>query len=202
MRIAVLASGHGSNLQALIEAIAAGRLAATVSVLVTDRPEAHAVVRARRAAIPVEILPAGHDRVHDGALLMAMLQRYDIALVCLAGFMRMLAGNVVAAYHGRMMNIHPALLPQFPGLHAIRQALAAAVPETGVTVHFVDEGMDTGPVILQQRVPILPGDTEASLTDRIHAVEHRLYPQAVQWFAEHRLTLEDRTVRIAPHTTA
>lgn len=178
--IAVLASGQGSNFQALIDAAQSGTISARIALLITNNPHAYALERAQRAGITTAIVPDTTDRIAYGEQLLATLHTHRIDLVCLAGFMRVIAANVVQAFRGRMLNIHPSLLPAFPGLHAIRQALAAEVTETGVTVHLVDEGVDTGPIVLQEVVSIIPDDTEASLTARIHIVEHRLYPQAVQ----------------------
>lgn len=178
--IAVLASGQGSNFQALLDATQCGDIAARIALLITNNPHAYALERAQRAGITTVIVPNTTDRIAYGEQLITTLHTHHIDLVCLAGFMRVIAANVVQAYRGRMLNIHPSLLPAFPGLHAIRQALEARVTATGVTVHLVDEGVDTGPIVLQETVPILPDDTEASLTARIHIVEHRLYPQAVQ----------------------
>ncbi len=178
--IAVLASGNGSNFQALIDATQTGLIQGRITLLITNNPQAYALARAAHAGIPSLVVTDHRDRIAYGEQLLAAFRQHQIDLVCLAGFMRVVAANVVAAYRGRLLNIHPSLLPKFPGLHAIRQALRAGATETGVTVHFVDEGVDTGPIILQEPVPILPGDDEASLMERIHAVEHRLYPRAVQ----------------------
>lgn len=178
--IVVLASGNGSNFQALIDAIREGTLAAEIRVLITDNAQAPALARARRAGIPSHVAIPHGDRTAYAQQLQFILDPIAPALICLAGFMRILAPSFIAAYRGRIMNIHPSLLPQFPGLRAIEQALAAGVRETGCTVHWVDEGIDTGPIILQERVPILPGDTVASVTARIHTTEHRIYPEAVR----------------------
>ncbi|MBI4237481.1 MAG: phosphoribosylglycinamide formyltransferase [Deltaproteobacteria bacterium] len=180
--IAVLASGEGTNFQALLDADAAGQLHATIALLLTNNPQARAIERAQRANIPHVVIPNHRDRNLLGTAILDALQATSVQLLCLAGFMRVLAPAVIAAYPRRILNIHPALLPKFPGLHAVQQALTAGVTETGCTVHLVDEGIDTGPIILQERVPILPGDTEASLAARIHAVEHRVYPRAVKLF--------------------
>lgn len=178
--IAVLASGQGSNFQALLDAAQRGDISARIALLITNNPHAYALERAQRAGVATVIIPNDTDRIAYGEQLITTLHAHRIDLVCLAGFMRVIAANVVQAYRGRMLNIHPSLLPAFPGLHAIRQALATGVTETGVTVHLVDEGVDTGPIVLQEAVSMLADDTETSLTARIHTVEHRLYPQAVQ----------------------
>lgn len=190
--IAVLASGEGTNLQALIDAIAAGHLAAQIRLVASDRPTAPALQRAARSAIPAHVIVPSATTA-----ILALLRSAGVTLVCLAGYMKILPPDFVAAYPNRIMNIHPALLPSFPGLHAIRQALQAHARETGCTVHFVDTGVDTGPIILQEPVPIAPDDTEISLTEKIHHVEHRLYPQAVQLFAEGRLRVMAGKVTIA-----
>lgn len=185
LRIALFASGEGTNCQAICDAIAAGRLQAAVAFVLSDCPTAGALARARQAGIPTVIC-----HPFTTAACLETLRGKAIDLICLAGFMRILASEIVAAYPNRIMNIHPALLPAFPGLHAIRQALAAGVTTTGVTVHFVDAGIDTGPIILQETVPIAPDDTEGSLTEKIHTVEHRLYPHAIQCFADGRIRIE------------
>lgn len=178
--IVVLASGNGSNFQALIDAIREGKLAAEIRGLITDNVQAPALERARRAGIPSHVAIPDGDRTAYAQQLQSILDPIAPALICLAGFMRILAPSFIAAYRGRIMNIHPSLLPQFPGLHAVAQALAAGARETGCTVHWVDEGIDTGPIILQERVPILAGDTVVSLTERIHTAEHRIYPEAMR----------------------
>lgn len=180
--IAILASGEGTNLQALIDAIGAGRLAASIRLVLSDRATAPALQRAARAGIPAHVIVPSAT-----AETIKLLRSANVALVCLAGYMRILPPEMIAAYPDRIINIHPALLPAFPGLHAIRQALQAGARVTGCTVHFVDTGIDTGPIILQERVPIAPDDTEASLTAKIHRIEHQLYPKAIQLFAEGRL---------------
>lgn len=206
IRVGVLASGSGTNLQALLDACAAGRIDAQVAVVVSNVPGAGALERAAHAGAPVEVLPSrgAVDRAaYDRALLQA-LQAHQVDLVCLAGYMRLVSPAFLAAFGPaaatrgcpRVMNIHPALLPAFPGLHAPRQALAYGARVTGCTVHFVDEGTDSGPVIVQAAVPVLADDTEDSLAARILVQEHRLYPQAVQWFAQGRLSLAGRTVRV------
>lgn len=206
IRVAVLASGSGTNLQALLDACAAGQTAARVAVVLSNVPEARALERARGAGVPTETVPSRGvaDRAAYDALLVERLRAHEPDLVCLAGFMRLLGPGFLRAFGPteatrgcpRVMNIHPGLLPSFPGLHAQRQALAYGARFAGCTVHFVDEGTDTGPVIVQAVVPILEGDGEEALTARILAEEHRLYPRAVHWFAERRLSLEGRRVRL------
>lgn len=194
-RLAVLASGEGTNLQALLDDPEVG---ARVALVVSDRPGARALERARRAGVRAELLdPAAFpDReAHERALL-ELLAREGITHVALAGYMRVLGPTVVDAYRGRMLNIHPSLLPSFPGAHAVRDALAWGVKVTGVTVHLVDEEVDHGPIVLQEAVPVLEGDDEASLLARLHEVEHRLYPAAVRALLEGRLEVRGRWVRI------
>jgi phosphoribosylglycinamide formyltransferase 1 len=198
LRLGVLASGRGSNLQAILDAIDAGRCPARVTVVVSDRKDAKALDRARRAGLPaVHVDPLSHpDRTAFDAAVSAVLAEHGVELVCLAGYMRLLSGEFVAAWRHRILNVHPALSPAFPGLHAQRQALAHGVKVSGATVHFVDEGTDTGPIVLQAAVPVGEDDTEATLAARILAEEHRLYPEAVRLYAEGRLAIEGRRVRI------
>lgn len=205
-RVGVLASGTGTNLQVLLDACAAGRIDATVAVVASNVPGAGALERARRAGIATELLPSKGlaDREAYDLGLVEALRHHQVDLVCLAGYMRLVTPAFLRAFGPaegtrgcpRVINVHPALLPAFPGLHAQRQALDYGARFTGCTVHFVDEGTDTGPVIVQAVVPVLPGDGEAELSARIQAEEHRLYPQAVQWFAQGRLSLEGRRVRL------
>lgn len=197
-RIAVLASGRGSNFQAVIDAIAAGDIPAVCVGLVTDNPGAYAIERARAAGIPVTVVEYARfpsKAAYEEALLAAMRNcRAD--LFVLAGYMRILGSAIVHEFSGRMMNIHPALLPAFAGLHAQRQAIEYGVKVAGCTVHLVDEGMDTGPIVVQRCVPILPGDNEATLADRILIEEHEALPLAVKLFCEERLEVTGRRVRI------
>jgi phosphoribosylglycinamide formyltransferase-1 len=196
--LGVLASGRGSNLQAIIDAIDAGRCPAQVAVVVSDRKDAPALDRARRAAIRgVHLDPrAFPDRAAFDEAVAGVLDESGVELVCLAGYMRLLSPEFVRRYRGRILNVHPALLPTFPGLHAQRQALEHGVKVSGATVHFVDEGVDTGPIVLQSAVPVLEGETEASLTARILVEEHRLYPEAIRLYAEGRLEVVGGRVTI------
>ncbi|HET9553894.1 MAG TPA: phosphoribosylglycinamide formyltransferase [Anaeromyxobacteraceae bacterium] len=206
IRIGVLASGSGTNLQALLDACAARRLDAEVALVLSNVPGAAALGRAEAASVPTACLPSKGqaDRAAYDAALVERLAAARVDLVCLAGYMRLVtptflrAFGPTAATRGcpRVMNVHPALLPSFPGLHAQRQALQAGVKLAGCTVHFVDEGTDTGPIVAQAAVPVLDGDTEEALAARILVQEHRLYPQAVAWFAAGRLSLEGRRVRL------
>jgi phosphoribosylglycinamide formyltransferase-1 len=202
LRVAVLASGRGSNFRALAEAAAAGRLPATIVVLVTDRPGVPALDVARAAGIEAVVVdPRQHPsrEAHEKAVIGALDER-RVGLVCLAGYMRVLSAGFVSHFAGRLLNIHPSLLPAFPGLHPHRQALAHGVAVSGATVHFVDDGVDTGPIVLQAAVPVRPDDTEATLSERILAEEHRLYPEAVRLFAEGRLEVRGRRVHIREST--
>jgi phosphoribosylglycinamide formyltransferase-1 len=194
-RVAVLASGTGSNLQALLDD---PDVRPSIALVVSDREESGALQRAEEAGVASIFLdPKAHAarEEYDQALL-NILTLENIDCVVLAGFMRILSGQLVRAFEGRMLNIHPALLPSFPGSHAVRDALAWGVKVTGVTIHFVDEQVDHGPIVLQQAVPIEPDDDEAALLDRIHRVEHELYPRAVKLLVEGRIKVEGRKVRV------
>jgi phosphoribosylglycinamide formyltransferase-1 len=196
--LGVLVSGRGSNLQAILEAIAGGHCPARVGVVASDRKEAAALDRARAAGLPVVALEprAYPDREAFDAALRATLTAHRVELVCLAGYMRLLSAGFVAAFRGRILNVHPSLLPAFPGLRAQRQALAHGVKVSGATVHLVDDGLDSGPIVLQAAVPVRDDDTEETLAARILAEEHRLYPEAIRLFAEGRLDLAGRRVRV------
>ncbi|KDE55657.1 phosphoribosylglycinamide formyltransferase [Methanoculleus sp. MH98A] len=197
-RIAFLASGRGSNFQAVVDAVAAGDVPGICVGLVTDNPEAYAIERAKGAGIPVTVVDYARfptRTAYEEALLSAMRGcRAD--LFVLAGYMRILGAGIVREFSGRMMNIHPALLPAFSGLHAQRQAIEYGVKVAGCTVHLVDEGMDTGPIIVQRCVPVLPDDDETALADRILAEEHEALPLAVKLFCEGRLEVDGRRVRV------
>jgi phosphoribosylglycinamide formyltransferase-1 len=197
-RIAVLASGSGTNLQALLEACGDGRVPAQVCLVLSDRPGAHALERARRAGVPDRVLRPRDfpDRdAHDRAVA-AACRAAGASLVVLAGYMRLVGPPFLEEWAMRCINVHPALLPAFPGLDAPAQALAYGAKVTGATVHFVDGGVDTGPVILQEAVPVLPGDTVETLHRRIQAVEWRLLPQAVALAAAGRLRVDGRRVEV------
>jgi phosphoribosylglycinamide formyltransferase-1 len=197
LRLGLLASGRGSNLQAIIDACARGTLRARPEVVISDAGGAGALDRARRAGIAaVHLDPGGGaDRAAFDRRVMACLAEHRVDLVCLAGYMRLLGPAFVAAYRHRILNIHPALLPAFPGLHVQRKAVAYGVKFSGCTVHFVDEGTDTGPIIVQAVVPVRDEDTEAGLAERILAFEHRIYPRAIQLYAEGQLEIVGRRVR-------
>lgn len=204
IRIAVLASGGGTNLQALLDACAAGGIDGRVAVVLSNVPGAGALARAERAGVPTEVVPSKGvtDRAAHDAAMLERLARHGPDLVCLAGYMRLLTPGFLRAFGPsatsrgcpRVMNIHPGLLPSFPGIHAQRQALAYGARFAGCTVHFVDEGTDTGPIVAQAVVPVLDDDSEEALAARILAEEHRLYPKAVGWFAAGRLSLDGRRV--------
>ena len=199
LRVGVLVSGRGSNLQALLDASARSVYPAEVVVVISDRERAAALDRARSAGVDALFINPKDfaDREAFDLALVRELQARRVDLVCNAGFMRILSPVYVRAFAGRAMNIHPSLLPAFPGLHAQRQALEHGAKVAGATVHFVDDGpVDTGPIILQASVPVQPDDTEESLSARILVEEHRLYPEAVRLFAEGRLEIVGRRVII------
>ncbi len=182
-RLGVLGSGKGSNFRAIADAIADGRLAAEVAIVISDEAEAGILTLARERGIPAEHLVPGRFRTklepEAEARLVTKLRAANVDWVVLAGYMRMIKAPLLEAFPGRIINIHPSLLPQFPGLESWKQALAAGVPETGCTVHFVDAGMDTGEIIAQARVPVFPDDTAESLHARIQVEEHRIYPEVI-----------------------
>src|SRR5512133_13810 len=197
-QLAVLVSGNGSNLQSIINSIESGVINARIACVISNNPEAYALTRARTHSIPCvvhENIGFNSRREYDAALV-EILRKYGVKLVVLAGYMRILSDIMVAAFPSAIMNIHPALLPAFPGLHAQQQALDYGVKFSGCTVHFVDCGTDTGPIILQAVVPVLQDDTEASLSARIQAEEHRLFPEAIRLFVEKKLTVNGRRVLI------
>ncbi|GIP50249.1 MULTISPECIES: phosphoribosylglycinamide formyltransferase [Paenibacillus] len=197
-RIAVFASGQGSNFQNLLDASRTGDLDAEIVLLVCDKPQAFVVERARRAGVECYLFnPKSYARREDyEAKIAAEMEKRGVDLVVLAGYMRLLTSVLVEPYAGRMINIHPSLLPAFPGKDAIGQAWEYGVKVTGVTVHLVDGGMDTGAVIAQTAVDITPDDTLDSLEAKIHDAEQRLYPQVVSWFATNQVRLEGRKVTI------
>ncbi len=201
LRIGALASGGGSNVQSIIDRIEGGELAAEIVILLSDNPDAGVLRRAGNHGIPYRVISPGEfrDRAdHDRALIRA-LQEKGVELVILAGYMRIISEEFIQSFPGRIMNIHPALLPAFPGIHVQKKAADYGVRFSGCTVHFVDEGMDTGPIIIQAVVPVLPGDTGETLGARILKQEHRIYPEAIRLFAENRLRIEGRQVRILDH---
>lgn len=196
LRVGVLVSGRGSNLQAIIDASEAGKLDATVVVVISDVADAYALQRARKHGIPpVFVDPKGHaSRDAFDESLISVLTKHEVELVCLAGYMRVLSPRLINDFRHRIMNIHPALLPSFPGLHVQRKALHHGVKFSGCTVHFADEGVDTGPIIIQAVVPTFDDDSDETLSARILRYEHQIYPRAIQLFAEGRLHVEGRRV--------
>ena len=199
LNIGVLVSGSGSNLQSILDACAADKLKARVVCVISNKADAYALERAKLAGVPA--LHLDH-RAHGGreaydAALVATLREFGVELVALAGFMRIITPVLLDAFPMSVMNIHPALLPAFPGLHAARQALDYGAKVAGCTVHFVDPGTDTGPIIIQAAVPLLEGDTEETLSARIQKEEHRIYPEAIKLFAEGRLKVAGRTVAVS-----
>ena len=194
----VLVSGSGTNLQAILDRVADGTLDCRVALVVSNRPDATGLERAKAAGVPTRVIPHKDFPSRDAfdAALVEALRGAGVELVVLAGFDRLITGTLLEAFPQRIMNIHPALLPSFKGLHAQRQALEYGVRIAGATVHFVDEATDHGPIILQAAVAVAPDDTAETLGARILSVEHVIYPQAIQLFAEGRLVVEGRHVRI------
>jgi phosphoribosylglycinamide formyltransferase 1 len=198
-RIAVLLSGRGSNFEALAENVARGRIPkAGIVLVISNREGAPGIEKARARGIPTRVIPSkGIEREAYDRLLVEALREARVDLVCLAGFMRLLSAGFVEAFRNRILNIHPSLLPAFPGLEAQRQALEHGVKFTGCTVHFVDENLDAGPIILQAVVPVRDDDTPETLSARILAEEHRIYSEAVRIVLEGRYRLEGRRVVLA-----
>lgn len=193
MRIAVFASGTGSNFQAIVDAVEAGKLKVSIELLVCDKPQAAVVDKARLAGIPVYTFrPRDYDsrEAYERDILNELRAKH-IDLIVLAGYMRLITSVLVDPYAGKMINVHPSLLPSFPGIKAIEQAWTAGVKVTGVTVHYVDGGMDTGPIIAQQAIAIEASDTIDSLTMRVHKEEHQLLPQVIGMIAAGKVALED-----------
>lgn len=198
-RVGVLVSGRGSNLQALLDAAADPWYPADIAVVVSNVPGAYALERAAAAGVAAHTVDhRGKPRADFERELVATLGEVDF--VCLAGFMRVLTPTFLDAFPDRVLNIHPALLPAFPGTHGAAQALAAGVTQAGATCHLVDAGVDTGPILAQGSVPVLAGDTEASLAARILAVEHRLYPLCLRWMAEGRVAVTNRRASVQLQT--
>ncbi len=198
MRTAILASGRGSNLQALIEACKTGNLPITIVGVGSDQLGVEALKRAEEAGIPTRVFQVGdypHRQAQEDDLLIWMREN-KVELLLLAGYMRVLGSQFIRQANFPVMNIHPSLLPAFPGLHAQRQALDYGVKVSGCTVHIVDEGLDSGPIVLQEAVPVLSGDTEESLAQRILEVEHRLYPEAVRLMVLGKVKPTGRRVQI------
>lgn len=199
-RIAVFASGEGTNFQAMVDAWQKGYFGATeattIELLVSDKPQAPVVQRAIQAGVDTYVFrPKEYSSREQYEIeIVAELERRGIDLIVLAGYMRLLTPTIVNPYMGRMINVHPSLLPAFPGKDALGQALAYGVKLTGITVHFVDDGMDTGPIVAQQAIEVQPHDTAETLAERIHEIERKLYPQVVAQIAQGKVTLEGRQV--------
>lgn len=198
LRLVVMISGNGSNLQAIIDAIGRGDVAAGLVGVVSDRADAFGLERARKAGVPARIVSPKDfaDRAAWQAELLKVVDSFSPGLVVLAGFMRILDDAFVAHFSGRMINIHPSLLPALRGLHTHRRALAEQLSHHGTSVHFVTPELDGGPVILQACVPIRPEDDEVALTARVQAAEHVIYPRVIQWFAAGRVRLYDNQVAL------
>jgi phosphoribosylglycinamide formyltransferase-1 len=198
--IAVLASGSGTNLEAIAQAIEEGEVPARIAVLISDNHDAFALERAGRRGIPTRVIELKDypDRPAFDRAITEALHGAEVDLVVLAGYMKLIGKEILDAFSGRVMNIHPALLPSFPGEHGVADALEHGVKVSGVTVHFVDEGLDTGPIIVQEAVPVEEGDDEESLHGRIHLAEYRAYPLAIKLFAQGRLKIEGRKVKVLP----
>jgi len=199
VNIGVLVSGSGSNLQSIIDQIELGRLQAEIKVVISNNPNAYALERASRHHLAVHVVNHLDFRQREDfdRQMIEVLMACDVELVVLAGFMRVLTPLFLHSFSRRVLNIHPALLPAFPGLHVQQQALEYGVKFAGCTVHFVDDGVDTGPIIIQAVVPVFDDDTEDTLAARILPEEHRIYPQAIQFYAEGRLEVQGRKVVVA-----
>ena len=201
LNLGILISGRGSNMQAILREVASGSIPARVAVVISNRADSAGLEIAKAAEVPTEVIPSkgfAGSRARYDAMVMESLVKHGVTppegLVCLAGFRRIISPEFIGRYPNRIMNIHPALLPSFPGLDAQEQAIQYGVKWSGVTVHFADAGVDTGPIILQEVVPVLDGDTAATLAARILEKEHRIYVQAIRLFAEGRLKIEGRRV--------
>jgi phosphoribosylglycinamide formyltransferase-1 len=194
-RLAILISGRGSNFEAIADSIAAGRLDARVAVVVSNRPQARGLEIARQRGIPAVVVPSrGLDREVYDRMLIEEIRKHNVDLVCLAGFMRLLSATFVREFPLRILNIHPSLLPAFPGLEAQHQALEHGAKITGCTVHFVDEYLDAGPIVLQAAVPVLDDDTAETLSARILKEEHRIYTEAIRVVLSGKFRIEGRRV--------
>ena len=196
--LGVVASGRGSNLQSIIDAIDIGRIKAEIAVVISDKPEANALKRVAELGIPAVCVDRKlYDTKEEfEKALVEELEKHRVDLVILAGFMRILSPYFVNAFKNKIMNIHPSLLPAFPGAHAHRSVLEYGAKVSGCTIHFVDEGMDSGPIILQESVPVLDDDTEETLAARVLKVEHVLYPKAIALYLEDKLEINGRRVMI------
>jgi phosphoribosylglycinamide formyltransferase-1 len=198
LKLGILISGNGSNLQSIIDHIEKGSLKATIKIVISNNPDAYGLTRAKKHGIPIVVLKNGDFKNKEDfdLELINILKNNSVDLVILAGFMRIITSALLNAFPQKIMNIHPALLPSFPGIHGQKQALEYGVKLSGCTVHFVDEGVDTGPIIIQSAVQVFDDDTEETLAARILKEEHRIYPQAIQLFAEGKIEIKGRRVRI------
>ena len=203
-RLAVLISGRGSNLRASLDVIATGNLDAAIAIVISNKPDAPGLSHARKAGIEaVHLAPGGYaDRDGYDRAIVDLLRPLDIGLVCLAGYMRLVGPVLLEAFPNRILNIHPSLLPSFPGLHAQRQALEHGVRVSGATVHLVDGSLDAGPIVLQAAVPVLDDDTVERLSERILVEEHRIYPEAIRILLDGRWTVSGRRVVMTPRAGA
>lgn len=194
-RLGILISGRGSNFEAIADAVAAGRLDAKIAIIISNRPEARGLEIARQRGLPAVCIPSkGIDREIYDRMLLEELERHAVDLVCLAGFMRLLSASFIRRFPNRILNIHPSLLPAFPGLDAQHQALEHGVKITGCTVHFVDENLDAGPIVIQAAISVRDDDTVDTLSARVLAEEHRIYPEAIQRVLSGSYRIEGRRV--------
>lgn len=198
LKLGVLISGSGSNLQSIIDNIEKGALQATIKIVVCNKPDAMGITRAQKHGLPVAVLKHEDFKTRDDfdAELIRILKKSEVDLVALAGFMRILTPSFLKAFPQKVINIHPALLPSFPGTSGQKDAFEYGVKFSGCTVHFVDEGVDSGPIIIQSVVPVFQSDTKETLAARILKEEHRIYPRAIQFFAEGKIEIAGRRVRI------
>ena len=198
LKLGVLISGNGSNLQSIIDHIEKGSLTAVIKIVISNNPNAYGITRAKKHGIPFVVLKNGDfkNKEEFDLELIRILESKCVDLVILAGFMRIISPTILKAFPQKIMNIHPALLPSFPGIHGQKQALEYGVKISGCTVHFVDEGVDTGPIIMPKAVQVFDDDTEETLAARILTDEHRIYPQAIQLFAEGKIEIKGRKIRI------
>ena len=198
LKLGVLISGNGSNLQSIIDHIEKGSLTAVIKIVISNNPNAYGITRAKKHGIPFVVLKNGDfkNKEEFDLELIRILESKCVDLVILAGFMRIISPTILKAFPQKIMNIHPALLPSFPGIHGQKQALEYGVKISGCTVHFVDEGVDTGPIIMQKAVQVFDDDTEETLAARILTDEHRIYPQAIQLFAEGKIEIKGHKIRI------
>lgn len=198
INLGILVSGSGTNMQAIIDSIEAKRLDARIKIVITNNPNAYAIERAKKHQIPISIIQDNHFPTREDCdkHLVEILKNHAVDLVVMAGFMRLLSPLFIKSFPMKIMNIHPALLPAFPGLHVQKKAVEYGVKFSGCTVHLVDEGIDTGPIIIQAVVPVHEDDTEETLAQRILKHEHRIYPQAIQFFAEGRIEIKGRKIVI------